>query len=101
LQRILDEFALRGINLSKIESRPTKQALGEYCIFFDCVGHVTEARVAEALRSVHRHVAHVRVLGSYARADGVADRPPATDSEAAYADASEWYERLTADIQPD
>ncbi|MBW3609894.1 MAG: prephenate dehydratase [Actinobacteria bacterium] len=51
LLRILDEFALRGINLTKIESRPTKQALGEYCIFIDCAGHVTDARVAEALRA--------------------------------------------------
>ena len=48
LGRILDEFALRGINLTKIESRPTKQALGEYCIFLDCAGHITEARVGAA-----------------------------------------------------
>ena len=98
LLRILDEFALRGINLTKIESRPTKQALGEYCIFIDCAGHITESRVAEALRSVHRHAAEVRVLGSYPRADAFADTPGPADSDAAYAEALDWYERLTGDI---
>ena len=101
LLRILDEFALRGINLTKIESRPTKQALGEYCIFIDCAGHVTESRVAEALRSVHRHAAEVRVLGSYPRADAFADTPGPADSDAAYAEALDWYERLTGDIGRD
>ena len=94
LLRILDEFALRGINLTKIESRPTKQALGEYCIFIDCAGHVSDARVGEALRSVHRHAADVRVLGSYARADEQADMPGPADSDAAYAEAGDWFSRL-------
>ena len=94
LLRILDEFALRGINLTKIESRPTKQALGEYCIFIDCAGHIGEARVAEALRSVHRHAADVRVLGSYRRADGIAEAPQTADSDPAYAEAGDWYARL-------
>ena len=96
LLRILDEFALRGINLTKIESRPTKQALGEYCIFIDCAGHVSEARVAEALRSVHRHAAEVRVLGSYRRADAFADTPQPADSDTAYAEAGDWYDGLMA-----
>ena len=101
LLRILDEFALRGINLTKIESRPTKQALGEYCIFIDCAGHIAEARVAEALRSVHRHAAEVRVLGSYPRADAFADAPGPADSDAAYAEAADWYQGLTADVDRD
>jgi prephenate dehydratase len=94
LLRILDEFALRGINLSKVESRPTKQALGEYCIFVDCLGHVTEARVGEALRCVHRHVAELRVLGSYPRADGLTEPPATTEEEAAYHRAAAWYGEL-------
>lgn len=94
LMRVLDEFALRGINLTKIESRPTKQALGEYCIFIDCAGHVTDARVGEALRSVHRHVADVRLLGSYPRADAMVTAPEPADSEAAYASAAAWYAGL-------
>lgn len=94
LMRVLDEFALRGINLTKIESRPTKQALGEYCIFIDCAGHVSDARVGEALRSVHRHVADLRVLGSYPRADALPTSPAPADSEAAYASAAHWYAGL-------
>ena len=98
LLRILDEFALRGINLTKIESRPTKQALGEYCIFLDCVGHVTQARVGEALRAVHRHAAQVRVLGSYPRADELPDAPGAGDADGDYAEAAAWFESLLRDI---
>ena len=98
LLRILDEFALRGINLTKIESRPTKQALGEYCIFIDCAGHISEARVGEALRSVHRHAAEVRILGSYRRADAFEDVPGPADSESAYAEAVDWYEGILGDV---
>ena len=98
LLRILDEFALRGINLTKIESRPTKQALGEYCIFIDCAGHVADARVGEALRSVHRHAAEVRILGSYARADEQVDLPGPADSDAAYAEAGDWFAGLERHI---
>jgi prephenate dehydratase len=99
LLRILDEFALRGINLTKIESRPTKQALGEYCIFIDCAGHIAEARVGEALRSVHRHAAEVRVLGSYRRADDVADVPQPANSDVAYAEAGDWYQGLLGSVE--
>lgn len=98
LMRILDEFGLRGINLTKIESRPTKQQLGEYCIFIDCAGHLIDARVGEALRSVHRHVAHLRVLGTYPRADGVIEEPVESDSDAAYASATRWYAALLDDL---
>lgn len=97
---VLEEFALRGINLVKIESRPTKRALGQYCILIDCEGHVAEARVGEALRSVHRHVAEVRVLGSYPRADLRRVEPRATDSDEAYADAAQWYAALLRHVDP-
>ncbi len=100
LLRVLEEFALRGINLVKIESRPTKQALGEYCILLDCEGHPRDARVAEALRSVHRHVAQVRVLGAYPRADLRRVAPAAPDSDTAYAAATTWYAGLLDDISP-
>jgi prephenate dehydratase len=98
LLRILDELALRGINLTKIESRPTKTTLGEYCIFIDCDAHPVEARLAEALRSVHRHVAEVRVLGAYPRADQVAVAPPDTDTDTAHEAAVGWYRGILDDI---
>jgi prephenate dehydratase len=95
---VLEEFALRGINLVKIESRPTKRALGQYCILLDCEGHLIESRVAEALRSVHRHVADVRILGAYPRADLRRVEPGQTDSDEAYADAATWYAELLRHI---
>ncbi len=101
LAHILQEFSLRGINLTKIESRPTKQQLGEYCIFLDAAGHLADARMGEALRSVSRHVAEVRVLGSYSRADGVREEASPADAEVAYRTAGSWYERLVGDIEPD
>jgi prephenate dehydratase len=99
LNRVLEEFALRGINLVKIESRPTKQALGQYCILLDCEGHPADARVGEALRSVHRHVAEVRVLGAYPRADLRPVVPERADADEAYADAAGWYAGLLRDVQ--
>lgn len=98
LLRVLDEFALRGVNLVKIESRPTKQALGEYCILIDCQGHPREARMAEALRSVHRHVAEVRILGAYPAADGRQVTAGGSDSERAYTEAATWYDDLLAHV---
>ena len=98
LQRILEEFALRSINLTKIESRPTKQQLGQYCIFIDCAGHLVEARVGEALRSVQRHVAALRVLGSYPRADAQPSAPASVDSDRAYEAAAGWYRALLEEV---
>lgn len=98
LMRVLDEFALRGINLTKIESRPTKQQLGEYCIFIDAAGHPTEPRMEEALRSVHRHAAELRILGAYPRADHVTNEALPADTAEAYTDAAVWFGRLTQDI---
>lgn len=98
LLRILDEFALRGINLTKVESRPTKQQLGQYAIFLDAAGHPSEPRMAEALRSVHRHVAELRILGAYPRADGQASSAEPADSVQAYEGAGAWYQRLLEDV---
>ena len=98
LLSILDEFALRGINLSKIESRPAKTRMGEYVIFLDAIGHVDEPRLAGALSSVYRHVADVRVLGTYPRADQHPTHIPATESPEAYAKASAWVQTIRDDV---
>jgi len=100
LLRVLEEFALRGVNLVRIESRPTKRALGDFCILLDAEGHPSEPRLAEALRGVHRHVAELRVLGAWPAAGGATTAAPPTDSEAAYADAGAWYDRLLQRIDP-
>jgi prephenate dehydratase len=68
LYEVMGEFASRGINLSKIESRPMKQALGHYVFFVDFEGHRLDAPSAAALESVRRRVHQFHLLGSYPRA---------------------------------
>jgi prephenate dehydratase len=67
---VLREFAVRGISLTRIESRPTRDRLWVYSFSLDCEGHVAEARVGEALAALHRVCEDLRFLGSYPRADG-------------------------------
>ncbi len=68
LVRCLSEFAFRGVNLSKIESRPMRARLGHYRFFVDCDGAATDAPVAEAVAGLRKHCEQVRILGSYAAA---------------------------------
>jgi prephenate dehydratase len=67
LLEVLAEFALRGINLTRVESRPMKARLGEYQFFLDCEGHVAQDAVGDALAQLHRRCTWVRFLGSYPR----------------------------------
>jgi prephenate dehydratase len=96
LMEILSQFAVREVNLTRIESRPTGQGLGRYCFFIDCEGHVSEARVGEALMGLRRICSDVRFLGSYPRNDGGRSPVGAGPSEAAFADAASWLARLRA-----
>jgi len=68
LVRCLSEFAFRGVNLTKIESRPLRMRLGHYRFFVDCEGGAGEPSVAEAVDGLRKHCEQVRVLGSYAAA---------------------------------
>jgi prephenate dehydratase len=68
LMDILGQFAFRGVNLTRIESRPTGDGIGRYCFFIDCEGHVAQARVGEALMGLRRVCSTVRFLGSYPQA---------------------------------
>ncbi|HVF05325.1 MAG TPA: prephenate dehydratase [Frankiaceae bacterium] len=90
LLELLTEFAVRGVNLTRIESRPTGAGLGRYCFSIDCEGHAGDARVGEALSALRRICAEVRFLGSYPRADGAPPvvRRGATDDE--FRDAAAW-----------
>ncbi len=65
LVRCLSEFAFRGVNLTRIESRPRRGELGEYMFFVDLDGRAEEEPVAEALTGLARHAERVRLLGSY------------------------------------
>ena len=94
LLEILEQFASRGVNLCRIESRPTKRTLGDYCFSVDAEGHIEDARMAEALMGLHRTCADVIFLGSYPRADAAEpDIQPGT-SNADYAAAVSWLRRL-------
>jgi prephenate dehydratase len=65
LVRCLSEFAFRGVNLTRIESRPLKQGLGSYVFFVDCEGSTSAAPVADAIEGLRGQAEVVRVLGSY------------------------------------
>ena len=92
---LLGEFAVRGINLTRIESRPRRERLGVYSFSLDCEGHIADRRVGEALAALHRVCEDVRFLGSYPRADGRENRPvPATAADDAFAEAEAWLRRL-------
>ncbi|WP_432544113.1 prephenate dehydratase [Kineococcus sp. SYSU DK002] len=96
LVEALEQFVTRGINLTRIESRPSGDALGRYCFSIDCDGHVTDARVGEALMGLHRVCERVRFVGSYPRADGGRTVTGTGPTEADFAAAQDWLDRLRA-----
>jgi prephenate dehydratase len=67
LYEVIGEFSNRGINLSKVESRPMKQALGHYIFFVDFEGHRLDAAGEAALAGVRARVHRLYLLGSYPR----------------------------------
>ncbi|WP_414483000.1 prephenate dehydratase [Schaalia hyovaginalis] len=71
LLTLLEQFAVRGVDLSRIESRPSGDGLGDYTFSIDIVGHIAEERVQAALVGLHRYSPEVRFMGSYPRVDGV------------------------------
>ena len=84
----LTEFAIRDIDLTRIESRPTRKELGTYFFFLDCVGHLDDEAVAEALKALHRRCADVRFLGSWPTGSAAGSAPPQLD------EASRWLTQL-------
>jgi prephenate dehydratase len=94
LLEILEQFASRGVNLCRIESRPTKRTLGDYCFSVDAEGHVDDARLAEALMGLHRVCADVVFLGSYPRANGEAPLIRTGTTNDDYAAAAAWLRRI-------
>lgn len=65
LHEILGQFSARSLNLTKIESRPTKRSLGEYCFTIDLEGHVSDEVVGDCLAELHATVGDCKFLGSY------------------------------------
>ena len=82
------EFALRGVDLTRIESRPKRTVFGSYVFHFDCVGHIDDPAVGEALRALHRVCDDVRFLGSWPRPGGPGTAPVDPG------DSEEWFDGL-------
>ena len=67
LHSVLAEFAKRNINLAKVESRPTKQSLGQYIFLIDCEGHREDSLLSETITAVEAQASTVKIFGSYPR----------------------------------
>lgn len=67
LYEVIGEFARNSINLAKVESRPAKQALGEYIFLIDCDGHRQDPAVRETIEALRPKVAMLKIFGSYPR----------------------------------
>jgi len=94
LLEMLTEFAVRGVNLTRLESRPTGEGLGKYCFSLDCDGHIFDARVGETLAALHRICGDVRFLGSYIREGAKPVEPRRGTSDADFAEAKQWLEAV-------
>jgi prephenate dehydratase len=84
----MNEFGIRDIDLTRIESRPTRTGLGTYVFFLDCVGHIEDSAVAEALKALFRRCTDVRYLGSWPTGAAAGVLPPRFDA------GDQWLTRL-------
>lgn len=100
LLEMLEQFATRGVNLSRIESRPIGDSLGRYSFSIDAEGHIEDERVAAALVGLYRVCPVVRFLGSYPRVDGrrTIVRPGTADAD--FISARSWVEALRTGHHP-
>jgi prephenate dehydratase len=97
LVAILSEFAARNINLNKLESRPTRTGLGDYCFLIDCEGHIADQVVGDALRNIQMKHGRVKFLGSYPSAYGTAEEQES--NRAGVAEGDRWLDELRAQIR--
>jgi len=97
LHGILGQFAARNINLTKLESRPTKQSLGDYCFVIDLSGHIGDEVIADCLRDLHASLAGVKFLGSYP-AVGNHGEVKRREADAAWQAADTWLAGLRSSI---
>lgn len=96
LLEMLEQFAVRGVNLSRIESRPIGDALGRYAFSIDAEGHIHEERLQAVLIGLHRVCPQVRFIGSYPTFDGTAVPIQPGTSDQDFLDARAWVDSLVA-----
>ncbi|PFG39386.1 prephenate dehydratase [Georgenia soli] len=99
LLSMLEQFATRGVNLSRIESRPIGDSLGRYSFSIDAEGHLAEERVQATLIGLHRVCPTVRFLGSYPRADGRRPHVRPGTYDADFRAARDWVSGLLAGLR--
>ena len=100
LHQILGQFAARNLNLTKIESRPTKLGLGDYCFVIELEGHLSDEVVGDCLKELHSKLASLKFLGSYP-AFGERGTKEREQIAAARAEADAWLRTLTARVRPE
>jgi prephenate dehydratase len=94
LLEMLEQFAARGVNLSRIESRPVGDRFGRYRFNIDAEGHLEDEAIAEALMGLHRFSPKVIFLGSYAKADNSASEHQGNNTNTSYHAAKKWLDEL-------
>jgi prephenate dehydratase len=93
LLAVLGEFASRGINLTRLESRPTRSKLGVYYFLVDADGHLDDPAMADVMAALTRRNALLRWLGSYPRVAGTNDPAAEFATADAYTNAGEQVRR--------
>jgi prephenate dehydratase len=94
LLEMLEQFAARGVNLSRIESRPIGDRFGRYRFNIDAQGHIDDEAIAEALMGLHRFSPKVIFLGSYPRADKNESVHLGNNENSDYESAKSWLDSL-------
>ncbi len=94
LLEMLEQFAARGINLSRLESRPIGDQLGRYRFNIDAQGHIEDDAIGEALMGLHRFSPKVIYLGSFERADHSDSVHLGNNADRDYQSAQDWLNNL-------
>ena len=94
---ILHEFAARSINLTRLESRPTRKGLGDYCFLIDAEGHIADEVLGDALRNIHMKQGNVKFFGSYPSAYGTTEQQ--VGNREAMVNADRWLDGLRHQIR--
>lgn len=95
---ILAQFSARNINLTKLESRPSKTGLGQYCFVIDLEGHIEDPIVADTLSELHRSLPEIKLIGSYPAATARSSKK-AADFREEHAKAETWLSGLLSRIE--
>ena len=97
LLEMLEQFSVRGINLSRIESRPIGDSFGRYRFYVDAEGHLEDKAISEAMMGLHRFSPKVTYLGSYPRADKQESTHLGNNTDDSYNSAKAWLDSLAGD----